>query len=322
MTIPVKIGETFYWPTAEIDEFPFNPRVENSNESRIRMDIAQNGQTNPIRVSHHPHRTSTNRLMIIAGGNTRLRVLRSLGVDDAFCVHWPWRNYLAAIAEHVIENSLSTPLTIADKVLAVGNMRAALSNLDRKASVKHIIQIFDEFGEDESGELAGLKKSSIYIYLHAFEVLAPWQHFRKITRRDIGDSQCRWNQILKWAREECGREMSEEFRKEHVIMPAVSADRAAGGEYGVLSLDRYFGHILRFMAAANGKESLGGGGLVTPQQAASTKRSGKRRRDMGNVNWNLTLTAAAATKVYRAIMDNDGIDEKTKNLFHRLYGAD
>jgi len=114
-----------------IHPYERNPRQGNNPEyDRIKASIRATGLDQPLTITQRPGATD---YIVHSGGNTRLRVLKSLYEetgDDRYatvtCLFKPWHCESEVLLAHLRENDLRGGLTFIDKARAILDIKALL----------------------------------------------------------------------------------------------------------------------------------------------------------------------------------------------------
>jgi len=136
----------------QIKHYDRNPRKEpNPAYPQIFESIrAQRGLTSNLSVTRRP---GDERYMLHAGGNTRLKILKSLWQetrDEVFfrvnCWFSPWVSESDILSAHLIENELRGDLVLIDKAFAVRDLKIQFENeagepLSRNGFLKQLDRI-------------------------------------------------------------------------------------------------------------------------------------------------------------------------------------
>lgn len=128
----------------EVDDIEFydrNPRqVDNAAYEQIRDSIRAVGMDQPIVVTRRP---GSEKFMVARGGNTRLKVLKELWMQEREsgtaanwktcpCVFKPWTSEVDVLAAHLRENDLRADLLFIDHAHAVMALKALLEEEEGK----------------------------------------------------------------------------------------------------------------------------------------------------------------------------------------------
>jgi ParB family protein of integrating conjugative element (PFGI_1 class) len=117
-----------------IKPYDRNPRrTINPLYDEIKASIrAKGGLNNLLTVTRRPGDTQ---YMVVAGGNTRLMILKELWAELALecfyhihCLVVPWLSDSQALSAHLIENELRGEMTLIDKALALRDLKAQLEH--------------------------------------------------------------------------------------------------------------------------------------------------------------------------------------------------
>lgn len=117
-----------------IKPYDRNPRrTINPLYDEIKASIrAKGGLNNLLTVTRRPGDTQ---YMVVAGGNTRLMILKELWAELALecfyhihCLVVPWLSDSQALSSHLIENELRGEMTLIDKALALRDLKAQLEH--------------------------------------------------------------------------------------------------------------------------------------------------------------------------------------------------
>lgn len=118
-------------PLEHIHPYERNPRQAiNSEYDRIKASIRATGLDQPLTITQRPGVTN---YIVHSGGNTRLRVLKSLYEETGegryatvACLFKPWHCESEVLLAHLRENDLRGGLTFIDKACAILDIKALL----------------------------------------------------------------------------------------------------------------------------------------------------------------------------------------------------
>ena len=114
-----------------IKSYDRNPRHSiNQEYDRIKDSIRMQGMDQPLVITQRPGESD---YMVLAGGNTRLRILKDLYAetqDERFlwvdCLYKPWICESEVMLAHLRENDLRSDLTFIDRARAVLEAKALI----------------------------------------------------------------------------------------------------------------------------------------------------------------------------------------------------
>lgn len=140
LPIRMEMGEVLCIDIEDIDLFDRNPRrSRNPAYERIKASILANGLDQPLIVTKRP---DSDRFMVHAGGNTRLKILKELNAatgDPSFamvnCIYVAWDSESSVLLAHLRENDLRGDLTFIDKAVAICALEELLDEENGRQSL-------------------------------------------------------------------------------------------------------------------------------------------------------------------------------------------